>query len=146
MKRIWLLVSLVLASGCAHVASSTARFSQTGAGDTARLVLRISRHMDTVARGPDIEEDQLLVLTLYGFALRQKLAIPSAAVTPTFTVSRLGPDSRGDTFHGYIIVRSVTADKVEATLSLTVTARTTDGSYRQEARFRGDCVFVPDAE
>jgi len=113
------------------------------------LVLKISRHVDTVVRGPDPEEDQLLVLTVKDFRIGQKLKIPSGSVTPEFTATRFEPSSRGENFVGYIIVKKVTANKVDASLRLDVTARTASASYTQTAKFHGDYSFVyraPDSD
>jgi len=106
------------------------------------LVLRISRHLDTVIRGPDSDEDQFLVVTVRDFRLGQKLRIPSENVTSEFTATRFGPSSHGDTFVGYLIVRKVSATKVDASLHLDVSARTTSGSYTQTAKFHGTYSFV----
>ena len=106
------------------------------------LVLRIRRHLDEVIKGPDDEEDQLLVLTVQDYQIGKKLKIPSESVTPEFTVTRFEPGSRGDTFKGYIVLRKVGAHKVDATLDLDVTAHTASGSYTQTAKFHGNYRFV----
>jgi len=115
-----------------------------GANETSDgpVVLRISRHLDTVIGGPDVEEDQHLVLTVQDFRIGQKLKIPSVSVTPEFTVTRFGPNSQGDTFAGYLVVRKISATKVDASLHLDVTARTSSGSYTQTAKFHGNYSFV----
>jgi hypothetical protein len=138
--------------GCnySHVGSPNTTFSRlppplgVDANETPSgpLVLRISRHVDEVIRGPDVEEDQHLVLTVQNFHIGQKLKIPSGSVTTEFTVTRFGPNSQGDTFNGYLIVRKVGATKVDATLRLDVTARTSSGSYTQTAKFHGNYSFV----
>src|SRR6266851_4059705 len=135
MKTIALAVCLAtLASACSysHVGSPSTTFNRgtppVGATESEAqggpLVLKISRHVDTVVRGPDPEEDQLLVLTVKDFRIGQKLKIPSGSVTPEFTATRFEPSSRGENFVGYLIVKKVTADKVDASLRLDVTART----------------------
>jgi hypothetical protein len=106
------------------------------------IVLRLSRHLDTVTHAPDVDEDQLLILTIQDFRVGQKLKIPSENVTPEFTVTRFGPGSLGDTFIGYLIVRKVSATKVDASLHLDVTAHTRSGSYTQTAKFHGNYSFV----
>ncbi len=153
MKIITLAVCLAtFASACSysHVGIPSATFNRgtppVGAAvdeaQSGALVLRISRHLDTVVRGPDPEEDQLLILTVRDFRPGQKLRIPSVNVTPEFTVTRFEPGSRGDTFVGYLIVRKVTPTKVDATLHLDVTARTASGSYTETAKFRGEYSFA----
>jgi hypothetical protein len=152
MKTIILAVCLAtFASACnySHVGPATATFNRpppplgTATDETAGgpLVLRVRRHLDTVVHGPDSDEDQLLVLTVQDYRIGQKLKIPSVNVTPEFTVTRFGPGSRGDTFNGYLVVRKVSEDKVDASLHLDVTAHTRSGSYTQTAKFRGDYHF-----
>jgi hypothetical protein len=153
MKTIILAVCLaIFSSACnySHVGGPNTTFNRgtpplgTATNDTpgAPLVLRISRHLDTVMRGPDSEEDQFLVLTVRDFRPGQKLKIPSEKVTCEFTATRFGPSSHGDTFVGYLIVRKVTATKVDASLHLDVKARTNSGSYTQTAKFHGTYSFV----
>ena len=134
-----------------HTGPAAATFSRPappsiGAGSletqTSPLVLKISRHLDTIVRGPDSDEDQLLVLTVRNFQPGQRLKIPSESVIPEFTATRFGPSSRGKSFVGYLIVRKVTAEKVDASLHLDVTARTDSASYTQTAKFHGDYSFV----
>jgi len=151
MKRIIAATILMLASGCgySHIASTTTTFNQlapllaSSPNDvhSGPLVLKIVRHLDTVMNGPDIEEDQLLVLEARNFRLNQKLLIPSDNVKPQFTVLRSGPRSEGKTFSGYLIIRKITADQVSAKLHVVVTARTADGSYTQTAKFGGEQKF-----
>src|SRR6267154_2487540 len=149
MKTIILAVCLAtFASACnySHVGSPSATFNRgtpplgaaTNEAQSRPLVLKISRHLDTVVRGPDPEEDQLLVLTVKDFRIGQKLKIPSESVAPEFTATRFEPSSRGENFVGYLIVNKVTADKVDASLRLDVTARTASASYTQTAKFHGD--------
>ncbi len=156
MKTITLAACLtIFGSACnySHVGIPNTTFSRlappVGAttNETAGspLVLRISRHLDEVIRGPDPEEDQHLVLTVQNFRIGQKLKIPSENVTPEFTVIRFEPSSHGDTFAGYLIVRKVTATKVDASLHLDVTARTSSGSYTETAKFHGDYSFAYEA-
>ncbi len=109
------------------------------------LILRISRHLDEVIRGPDPEEDQVLVLTVRNFRTGQKLKIPSENVTPEFTAIRFEPSSHGDTYAGYLIVRKVGATKVDASLHVNVTARTSSGSYTETAKFHGNYSFAYEA-
>ena len=153
MKTTTLLACLtIFVSACnySHVGNPNTTFDRlspplgvaTNEIPDGPLVLRISRHLDTVIRGPDIEEDQHLVLTVQHFRIGQKLRIPSESVTPEFTVTRFGPNSRGDTFNGYIVVRKVGATRVDASLQLDVTARTSSGSYTQTAKFHGNYSFV----
>ncbi len=133
------LMTLLALTGCAHVDTTSGTFSQhTG----APLVLWLARHMDTIVRGPDIEEDQLLVLELPRVEIGKRLTIPSDAVTVQFSVKRFGPSSQGNAYRGYVIVKSVAKEQVVATLKLEVIARTRDGSYTQTATFRGDYTFL----
>ena len=106
--------------------------------------MHITRHVDTILNGPDIDEDQLLVLDVSNFALNKKLTIPSAQVKPRVFITRFGPSSEGKDFHGILIVKSVETDKVKAYLDLDIDARTEDGSYSEKAHFKGDIVFFPD--
>jgi hypothetical protein len=153
MKRITLAICLtIFASACnySHVGPPATTFNRPPppvgavADETpgGPLILRIRRHLDTVVHGPDSDEDQLLVLTVQDFRIGQKLKIPSESVTPEFTVTRFGPGSLGDTFAGYLVVRKVSATKVDASLHLDVTARTRAGSYEQTAKFHGNYHFV----
>ena len=160
MKTITLAVCLAtFASACnySHVGSPSTTFNRgtpplgAAASETqdGPLVLKISRHLDTVVRGPDPEEDQLLVLTVKDFRVGQKLKIPSESVTPEFTATRFEPSSRGEKFVGYMVVRSVTTNKVDALLHLDVTARNASASYTQTAKFHGNYSFVyraPDSD
>jgi hypothetical protein len=151
MKRIIAVVLLMLASACSysHIGPSIGTFSRptppVGAGSlegqVGPLVLQIGRHLDTVMNGPDNEEDQTLILQVQGFHLNQRLAISSDYVTPDFTATRFGPTSNGGTYSGYLIIRKITADKVEAYLYLDVTASTASGKYTQTAKYRGNYTF-----
>ena len=135
MKR-FALVALMLA-GCAHVDSTRGTFNRGREND---LALRLTRHVDTVVRGPDDEEDHVLVLDVRHWTIGQRLEIPGD-VTPVFTVQRFGPSSKGETYRGFLIVRKVEERRVVATLNLVVTAKTEDNTYRQTARFRGTFTF-----
>jgi hypothetical protein len=106
-----------------------------------RLILKLERHMDTIVRGPDIDEDQLLVLEVRDYQIGQKLLIPSAQVRPEFSVTRFGPSSRGESYRGYLIIRRIEDRQLQARLKLTVTAKTASGDYIQNSRFRGDYTF-----
>jgi hypothetical protein len=156
MRTIILAVCLtIFGSACnySHVGIPNTTFSRlppplgaaTNATTSTTLVLRISRHLDEVIRGPDPEEDQHLVLTVQNFRIGQKLKIPSENVTPEFTVIRFEPSSHGDTFAGYLIIRKVSATKVDASLHLDVTARTSSGSYTETAKFHGNYSFAYEA-
>jgi hypothetical protein len=131
------LVAL-LCAGCAHVDTTSGTFSQRAG---APMVLRLERHMDTILGGPDIEEDQTLVVELQRIEIGKRLTIPSDDATARFTVKRFGPSSTGNSYKGYIIVRTVTKREVVATLKLEVAATTSDGSYTQTATFHGDYTF-----
>jgi hypothetical protein len=144
MRRISSVICLAaLASACSysHVGTAIATFNQPAPPLSGPLVLKISRHVDTVIRGPDDEEDQLLVLEVRDVHLNQRLSIPSASVKPEFTATRFGPRSTGESFSGYLIIRKVTAEEVDAVIHLVVTARTESGSYKQTAKFRGNYSF-----
>ena len=143
------LLALGLACGYSHVGKPFTTFQRPappvgGAGETPNgpLVLRISRHIDTILRGPDTDEDQLLVLKVHDFELGKRIKIPSENVTAEFTATRFAPTSRGETYTGFLIVRKITADKVDAYLHLDVTANTANGSYAQTAKFHGDYSFL----
>jgi hypothetical protein len=142
MKRLvlagFLCVGLV---GCAHVATTKATFVRQS---DKPLVLTIARHMDTIVRGPDDEEDQRLVLELRSVEVGKRYAIPSDDVAAHFSVQRFGPASQGETFHGAMVVKKVSEKQVIANVNLVVTARTADRSYAETARFRGDYTFTRD--
>jgi hypothetical protein len=143
MRAITLVGSLtILASACSysHVATTSGTFNRVA--QSGPLVLKISRHLDTVVRGPDSEEDQLLVLEVHDYQLNQRLPIPSDKVSAQFTVTRFGPRSIGENFTGFLIVRKVGTDQVDAHLHLNVTARTESGDYTQTAKFRGEYSFT----
>jgi hypothetical protein len=146
-----LLAVVALSCGCAHMTLTSATFSQEAAlsaanqapaHDLSHLVLQITRHADTVINGPDIDEDQLLVLDLKNFRLQQRLPIPSATVAPQLSITRFGPSSEGKEFRGFVIIRKIEPNQVKAFLHLDVIARTANGSYTQKVRFRGDFVFL----
>jgi hypothetical protein len=151
MKRIIAVVLLMLASACSysHVGPAIGTFTRptppVGTGSlesqVGPMVLQISRHLDTVMHGPDNEEDQTLILNVHGYHLNQRLPIPSDNVTPDFTAARFGPTSNGETYSGYLIIRKITADKVEAYLHLDVTASTASGKYTQTAKYDGNYTF-----
>ena len=116
MRRISLVICLAtLASACSysHVGPAIGTFNQPAPPLGGPLMLKISRHVDTVIRGPDDEEDQLLVLEVRDVRLNQRLTIPSPSVKPEFTVTRFGPSSKGESFNGYLIVRKITAEEVQ---------------------------------
>ena len=148
------LTTFVSACNYSHVGPAAATFSRPapslGAGSlqaqAGPLVLRVRRHLDTVVRGPDNEEDQLLVLAVRDFQLNRKLRIPSDNVTPEFTATRFGPSSKGQGFTGYLVVKKITLRKVDAYLHIDVTASTASGSYTQTAKFHGNFSFVQRTE
>ena len=141
MRTIFALGLVALFAGCAysHVASTGSTFQQPTTGGP--LELRIARHLDTIVSGPDDEEDQVLVLKVRDVRLNQRLKIPSDTVTPEFTATRFGPRSEGEHFKGFLIVRKVTPDQVDAYLHLDVIARTESGTYKQSAAFHGNFSF-----
>lgn len=132
---------VALFAGCAysHISYTGSTFQQPTTGGP--LELRITRHLDTVVPGPDDEEDQTLILKVRDFRLNQKLKIPSGNVTPEFTATRFGPRSKGESYRGFLIVRKVAADHVDAYLHLDVAARTESDSYKQTAKFHGNFSF-----
>jgi hypothetical protein len=145
MRRISLVICLAaFASACSysHVGPANATFNQPGPPLGGPLVLKISRHVDTIVHGPDDEEDQLLTLEVRDVRLNQRLVIPSENVKAEFTATRFGPRSQGDSFSGYLIVRKITADEVDAYLHLDIAARTKSGSYKQTAKFHGNFSFT----
>ena len=126
-------------AGCAHVASTKATFAHSA---RKPLVLTINRHVDTIVHGPDAEEDQVLVLRLRDMTIGKRLVIPSSDVVAEFAALRFGPESRGDTYRGVIVLKSIGDKQVVAALSLTVIASTSDRSYQQTAKYRGDYTFA----
>ena len=147
--RIWYLTNIMLgqsilvllcfltACSYSHIDSTRAIFQRAG----ENLTLNVYRHLDTVMRGPDTEEDQRLVLELTGFEIGKRVPVPSANAVVRFDVQRFGPSSKGSEFTGYAIVKKVADDKVTAYLNLDVTAHTASGSYVQHAKYKGDFVF-----
>jgi len=129
--------SLLLA-GCAHVASTTPTFVQE---PNKPLVLKLARHVDQLMSGPDIEEDQTLIIELTDVAINERVPVPSAKAKVRLVVERFGPASEGVEFVGYVIVRKAEMYRVLADVHLDVQARTADGSYKQTTKFRGDQVF-----
>ena len=136
-KLVVTLMILTVGSGCAHIAATKATFSQTGNG----LVLQIDRHMDELLHGPDIEEDQTLVLELHDYPVGKWQAIPSPQAVARLEVRRFGPTSQGEVFTGWVKVCRVTDAKVSADLKLVVTARTASGNYVQTTKFKGRYSF-----
>jgi len=128
----------LICAGCAHVDTTQGTFTQRA---NAPLVLQLSRHVDTIVRGPDIEEDQLLMLELHRVEIGKRMTIPSEDVTVRFSVKRFGPSSQGSSYKGYIIVKSVSKDEVVATLKLDVIATTSDGTYTENPTFHADYTF-----
>ena len=135
-----LLVGLMLlcfSSGCAHIAATRATFAHTGDG----LLLQIDRHMEELIHGPDIEEDQTLVLELRDYPIGKWVAVPSPNATARLEVRRFGPASKGEVFTGWVKVRKVTEAKVVADVKLVVTARTAKGDYVQTTKFKDQYQF-----
>jgi len=150
MKAIGLVMCLgALVAGCSysHIDTTRATFDQVGpvaAGDAVQpgpLVLRMSRHLDTVMRGPDTDEDQVLVLTVRNFKLNQQIAVPSDNVSAEFAATRFGPRSTGTSFRGYFVVKKIGRIQATGYVHVDVTASTESGSYTQQAKFRGNFVF-----
>jgi hypothetical protein len=154
MRTIIAISLLAFTSACSysHIGTTSATFNQMGpasAGEATQsgpLVLKFARHVDTVMRGPDTEEDQVLVLHVRDFRLNQRLAIPSDNVTAEFTVTRFGPHSEGDSYKGYLIIKKISRNQVTAYVHLDVTARTESGSYVQTAKFHGEYQCFREAD
>src|SRR5271156_1515296 len=92
------LVLAAFASACSnysHVGPSTGTFSRPTPPplgtemepQTGPLVLKIRRHLDTILKGPDSDEDQVLTLKVRDFRPNQKLFVPSDNVTPDFVAT-----------------------------------------------------------
>ena len=155
MRTIIIVSLLAVASACSysHIGSTSATFyratpapdADAAQAQSGPFILKIRRHLDTVIRGPDTEEDQLLVLDVRDIRLNQRLKIPSENVTAEFTATRFGPRSTGNSFSGFLILRKVGANQVVAYLHLEVTASTADGRYVQTAKFRGEHKFFREA-
>lgn len=145
VQRVFLgLLSAVLLAACSHVAWTRSTFRVLGASPP-ELELRIVRHLDTVVQGPDIEEDQTLVLVVREYRLNEPIRVPSPNVSVTFVGKRFGPPSHAVDSRGKITVRAVSAERVTAHLDLCVLASTRDGSYRSTERFRGEYIFRADS-
>ena len=142
MKFI-ILMSLVVFTGCAHVASTSGTFSRQAVGSVG---LKLQRHMDTIVNGPDVEEDQTLTLTVRNYALHKRLVIPSDDVDAELTITRFGPTTTGRKFQGFLIINSESTDEVVAYLNLQVDARTESGHYEQTVKFKGDYQFLKSHE
>lgn len=145
-----LLVIAACSWGCAHTTLTGATFFREGTFPTLNpaatagpnhLVLQITRHVDTILSGPDIEEDQRLILDLRNVRLQQRLPIPSAEAVPQLLVTRFGPPSEGKEFRGFVIINQISSNQVQASLSVDVVVLTRDGGYSQNVRFRGDFKF-----
>ena len=120
-----IIIFVVLLTGCAHVAATRATFSRQADGP---VVLRLTRHLDTIVRGPDSEEDQFLELELKRLTLGQRLVIPSDDVAVHFSAQRFGPKSQGQSYQGYVILRSISPEQIVAVLKLEVAAQTAGGA------------------
>jgi hypothetical protein len=146
MRIIITLGLVALATGCAysHIGPAEATFQQSPGGGP--LELSIVRHLDTVVSGPDVEEDQTLILKVQNVRVNQRLTLPSDNVTPEFTATRFGPRSTGESYSGYVIVRKITRRQVDVYLHVNVVARTESGAYKQTAKFHGDYSFRKLAE
>jgi hypothetical protein len=151
------VILATFASACSnysHVGPSTGTFARPappplGAASqpqTGPLVLKIRRHLDTILKGPDNEEDQILTLKIRDFRPNQKLLVPSDDVTPDFVATRFGPSSKGQAYDGYLILKKITPAKIEAYVHIDVTANTPSGSYNQTARYRGKVTFIHSTE
>ena len=140
--RTFALLSLLALAGCAHVASTSGTFTQRPG---VPLVLKLTRHLDTVVQGPDVEEDQTLIVELRRIAIGQRINIPSDDAAAAFQAERFGPTTRGETYRGLIVVRSVSKEQVVATLKLEIDARSSGGSYSQKVRFNDDYTFHREA-
>ena len=156
MKAAALLISLAaLASACSysHIGQTMATFTrletasatETNHASDAPLVLNIRRHIDTVLRGPDIEEDQHLRLEVRRVRLNQRLSVPSDKVIADFTATRFGPPSKGVDFSGFLIVTKIATNLVTANVHVDVTARTESGSYTEQVKFRSEYKFFREA-
>jgi hypothetical protein len=146
----FLLIACGCLCGCEQPAVTNASFFHeasiaTPQGGTANhLVLQLGRHADELLSGPDIDEDQLLVLDIRDFRLNQKLAIPSANVSPRLSINRFGPPSQGKEFHGFLVVKSLSTNLVTVVLDLNAVAETDDNSYSEKTRFKGQFKFFPE--
>ena len=136
-KLVVMLIAICAVSGCAHIAATKATFTQTGPA----LVLQIDRHMEELVHGPDIEENQTLVLELRDYRIGERLIVPSAKAMARLEVQRFGPTSRGEAFTGWVRVRKVTEAKIAADINLIVTARTATGHYTQTVKFSDQYMF-----
>ncbi len=110
------------------------------------LVLEISRKVTNYGHALDEYENQLLVLQIRDIKLNERLAIPSTNVTPHFVVTRFGPTSLGQSYHGFLIIKNIADDEINAYLRLDVTANTRWDTPPEKIRFRGNYVFVPHRE
>ena len=130
-------VALSVLGGCAHIGATRTTFTHAGPA----LLLQIDRHMEELVRGPDIDEDQTLVLVLRDYRVGERLTVPSAKALARLEVRRFGPASHGEVFRGWVKVRKVTETKIVANVKLVVTARTSSGSYVQTTKFDDQYEF-----
>lgn len=131
------LIGLLAVSGCAHIAATKATFTHTG----SELVLQIDRHMEEIVRGPDIEEDQTLVLELRDYQIGERLEVPSAKAVARLEVRRFGPTLEGAVYTGWVRIRKATDTKIVADVKLVVTATTTTGHDVRTATFNKQYQF-----
>jgi hypothetical protein len=158
--RIALIAVVVLAlqSGCRHVTSISSSFVRnvTVNPPTAEMmrraprwpylegdhiVLEIGRGMDYSRRVIDDEEYEGLLLELGEYSIGEKMAIPSQSVAPYFTIRRFGSPSFGRRFQGYLVVKRVGDESIDARLSLWVWWNTRPGERLKTSRFRGTFSF-----
>lgn len=99
------------------------------------------RHLDTILSGPDIEEDQTLLINLYDYRLNEPIRLPAHNVRVTFRGERFGPSSHALDVAGCILIRTATVERVVARLDLRIHASTRAGTYRSTERFRGEYIF-----
>ena len=131
------LIGLLAVSGCAHIAATKATFTHTG----SELVLQIDRHMEEIVRGPDIEEDQTLVLELRDYQVGERLEVPSAKAVARLEVRRFGPTLEGSVYTCWVRIRKVTDAKIVADVKLVVTATTSAGHDVRTATFNNQYQF-----
>lgn len=139
LQMIVLIAGVVTLGGCAHNGPVRAVFIQDNQlpppAEGGPLVVKITRHVDTIVNGPDIEEDQRLVLNLTRVEVGKKILIPSPTVAARFVATRFGPTSTGQQFQGYVLVKSVSETHVVIKLDLDVVAKTVSGGYTHHAKF-----------
>lgn len=140
MRARWFVLMAGLWCGCSysHIAQQSASYRQVSATE---WVLRVERQMDTVLRGPETEELQVLTVRLRDPQVNRRYVVPSPDAEVALEIRRFGLSSRGQDYRGQIVLRNVTHRQMTADLRLVIQANTATGLHPQTVKFRGRHVF-----